>query len=221
MLKKILIAEDHESANLSVQSTLKEAGIPEPDYAFYCDDALAKIKKGKEAGEPYDLLITDLYFDEDHRKQQIIGGGALIDAARKLQPDLKVLVFSAEHKVTIVDTLFKTHEIDGYVRKARNDARDLKTAIDQIDKGQRYLPWWFVNQMKSKNIYEFTQWDIAVITLLAQGTRQKEMSDRLRQNDIHPAGLSSIEKGLKQIREELKFSSNEQLVAYCKDMGIV
>lgn len=221
MLKKVLIAEDHESANLSVQATLKEAGIPEPDYAYYCDDALAKIKKGKEAGEPYDLLITDLYFDEDHRKQQIIGGDVLIDAARKIQPDLKVLVFSAERKVTVVDTLFKIYEIDGYVRKARNDAKDLKTAIDQIDKGQRYLPWWFVNQMKSKNTYEFTPWDIAVISLLAQGTRQKEMPDRLRQDKIRPAGLSSIEKGLKQIREELNFSNNEQLVAYCKDMGIV
>jgi two-component system, NarL family, captular synthesis response regulator RcsB len=221
MFKKVLIAEDHESANLSVQSTLKEAGIPEPDYAYYCDDALAKIKKGNEAGQPYDLLITDLYFDEDHRKQQIIGGDALIAAARKIQPELRVLVFSAEGKVTIVDTLFKIYEIDGYVRKARNDAKDLKTAIDQIDKGQRYIPWWFINQMKSKNSYELSSWDIAVISLLAQGIRQKEMPAHLRQSKIYPPGASSIEKGLKKIKEALNFSSNEQLIAYCKDMGIV
>jgi two-component system capsular synthesis response regulator RcsB len=221
MISKVLIAEDHESANLSVQKTLEEAGMPQTDYVYYCDDALAKITQGKETGQPYDLLITDLYFEEDHRKQKIIDGQALISAARGVQPDLKVMVFSAERRVAVVETLFTTYDIDGYVRKARGDTKELKSAIGKINNGQRYVPWWFINKIKYKNSYEFSSWDIAVITLLAQGIRQKEMSIRLRQNKIRPSGLSSIEKGLKHIREAFEFTNNEQLIAYCKDIGIV
>jgi len=66
MIKKVLIAEDHESANISVQKTLEEMNIEVADYVYYCDDALVRVQKAMEKGEPYDLLITDLYFDADH-----------------------------------------------------------------------------------------------------------------------------------------------------------
>jgi two-component system capsular synthesis response regulator RcsB len=221
MITKVLIAEDHESANLSLQKTLDELGIGLPDCVFYCDDALAAIKKGKQAGQPYDLLISDLYFETDHRQQQIINGQALIAAARIVQPDLKILVFSAESKAAVVEALFNILEIDGYVRKARNDAKELKLAIERIGQHQRYLPWWYVDHIKHRHAHEFTTYDVAIVSLLVQGVRQKEMPDHLGQSNIEPSGLSSIEKRLKLIREALGFSSNEQLIAYCKDMGIV
>jgi len=31
MIKKVLIAEDHESSNISIQKTLEEMEIPDPD----------------------------------------------------------------------------------------------------------------------------------------------------------------------------------------------
>jgi two-component system capsular synthesis response regulator RcsB len=46
MINKVLIAEDHESANFSVQKTLEDLGVSDPDHVFYCDDALLKIQKG-------------------------------------------------------------------------------------------------------------------------------------------------------------------------------
>ena len=95
MIKKVLIAEDQESANISVQKTLEQLGIIEIDYVFYCDDALLRITRAARAGNSYDLLITDLSFEEDDQKQNIPTGTELILAARAVQPDLKVLVFSA------------------------------------------------------------------------------------------------------------------------------
>jgi two-component system capsular synthesis response regulator RcsB len=221
MINKVLIAEDHESANFSIQKTLEELHIDQTNYVYYCDDALAEIEKGKQANQPYDLLITDLYFEEDHRIQQITSGSALIEAARKVQPDLRILVFSAERKAAIVEALYNTQQIDGYVRKARNDAKELKSAIEQISKNQRYLPRWYVHLLKNKNAYEFAPYEIAILSLLAQGIRQKEMPSYLQQNKMRPTGLSSIEKRLKHIREAFAFSNNEQLIAYCKEMGII
>ena len=57
MFKKILIAEDHESINISVQKTLEDLNIPIVDYVYYCDDAIGKIQKALREKQPYDLLI--------------------------------------------------------------------------------------------------------------------------------------------------------------------
>ncbi|TDX00380.1 response regulator [Dinghuibacter silviterrae] len=221
MITKVLIAEDHESANISVQKTLEELNITQIDYTYYCDDAVQKIQIAHQKNEPYDLLISDLYFEEDERIQRISEGTDLIVAARQVQPDLKVLVFSAEDKPAVIESLFNNQDIDGYVRKARNDAKELKMAIEFIANNQRYLPRHLVKQFKQKNTHEFTEFDIIIISLMARGIRQKDIPAHLKEKQIQPSGLSSIEKRLNRIKEALDFSNNEQLVAYCKDMGIV
>ena len=221
MIKKILIAEDHESANISLQKTLEELGIRDIDYVYYCDDAFLRIQKAKQHNLSYDLLITDLYFEEDNRVQELAGGIDLIMAARAIQPDLKILVFSAESKPAVIESLFNQHEIDGFVRKARNDAKDLKTAINQIAVNQRYFPRQLVQLVKQKNAYEFTDFDIMIVSLLAKGMLQKDIPAYLQLHNIRPSGLSSVEKRLNQIKDVLEFTKNEQLVAYCKDMGII
>lgn len=221
MFNRVLIAEDHESTNISVQKTLADLGITETTYTYYCDDALMLLRKSIQNDEAYDLLITDLSFEEDHRPQKIDGGLALIRAVKEVQPGLKVLVFSAEKKAAIIDELFKELGINAYVRKARHDAKDLKMAIDAIYKGKTYLSADLKQTVKQKNAYEFTEFDITIITLLLQGTLQKDIPAYLQQNNIKPAGLSSVEKRLNLMKEALEFSKNEQLVAYCKDFGII
>ncbi len=221
MIHKVLIAEDFESANISVQKTLGEIGVPDPDYVYYCDDALVKIQIAVNQEASYDLLITDLYFDQDYREQKIQGGEALIVAARKIQPDLKILVFSATGKPSLINTLFDELNIDGYVSKGRNDAKELKKAIESITRNQRHVPAELVRQAKQKNAYEFAEIDIAIITQLTEGKRQQEIADYLSQNNIQPAGKSSIEKRLKLMKEAFDFTTNEQLIAHCIKTGII
>ena len=117
--------------------------------------------------------------------------------------------------------LQKTSAIDGYVRKARHDAKELKSALDALSKGQRYYPQALVQLVKKSNAYEFTEFDIKIIRLLSQGYQQNEIPDYLKQHNIKPSSLSTIEKRLNQIRDELGFSKNEQLVLFCKETGIL
>ena len=220
MIDKVIIAEDQESANLSVQKIMEELQI-KPDYVFYCDDALTKIKMAKQKAAPYDLLITDLSFETDGTSQKIANGFDLIRAVREIQPDIMVLVFSGEQRPAVIDDLYKNYEIDAYVRKARQDVKELKSAFETLSNRQRYYPWPLVQQVKKANTYEFTTFDINIIRLLSQGYQQKEIPDYLRQHNIKPSSLSTIEKRLNQIREELEFTKNEQLVLFCKEAGIL
>jgi DNA-binding NarL/FixJ family response regulator len=117
--------------------------------------------------------------------------------------------------------LFQKLCIDGYVRKARNDARELKQAMEHLNRNQRYFPRHLVQLVNKKNAHDFTPFDITIIQLLAQGMRQKDIPAYLQQQQIQPSGLSTIEKRLNQMKTAFDFYTNEQLVAYCKDMGIL
>jgi two-component system, NarL family, captular synthesis response regulator RcsB len=221
MIDKVIIAEDQEFANLSVQKSMEELRIRQVDHVYYCDDALNRIQAAKQKGQPYDLLITDLYFEADGTVQKIGGGFDLIRSVREVQPDIMILILSAEHRPATIDMLFKTYEIDGYVRKARHDAQELKSAFDSLSKGQQYYPRTLAQLVKQSNTHEFTEFDINIIQLLSQGYQQNEIPDYLRQHNIKPSSLSTIEKRLNQIREELGFVKNEQLVLFCKEAGIL
>src|SRR5690606_26704374 len=221
MFKKVLIAEDHESANISVQKTLEALGIGGAKYVYYCDDALAWIRNALREGEPYDLLITDLYFEKDHYEQQLSDGKELIEAVKRLQPDIKVIVFSAESRYAVVNGLFRTLSVDGYVRKARRDAQHLTEAIQAVFGNRTYLSPDLKAAAGDRNSHEFSHFDVTIISLLSQGVLQKDILIYLRQNHIKPSGLSSVERRVNLMKEVLGFSKNEQLIAYCKDIGII
>ena len=222
MFQKVLIAEDHETINYSIQKTLEELGIPHDSrsYVYYCDDALKRIEKAKLEGEPYELLITDLSFEDDMPGQKITTGQALITAAKNIQPDLKVLVFSIENRASVAQALFNNLAINAYVPKARRDAQDLKIAIETIYKQKKHFSPNLKKDLTERH-HDFTEFDTTVVSLLSQGILQKEIPHYLQQKNIKPSGLSSIEKRLGVIKGKLNIFSNEQLIAYCKDHQII
>ncbi|TWF33954.1 DNA-binding NarL/FixJ family response regulator [Chitinophaga polysaccharea] len=221
MITKVLIAEDYQSVNLSLQRILEELAITDIAYSYYCDDALNKIVQAVNASSSFDLLITDLSFIPDGNKQVLSGGVDLIAAAREVQPDLNILVFSIENKPAIIDQLYNKYDIDGFVSKGRNDMLNLGEAIKEIEQHRRYFPRHIRQLIDKKNAYSFSEFDITIITLLAQGMLQKDIPAHLQRNGIKPSGLSSVEKKLNQMKDALGFTKNEQLVAHCKDLGAI
>src|SRR5690606_41921054 len=86
---------------------------------------------------------------------------------------------------------------------------------------QRYLSPDLKQASKEVNTFEFSEFDIAIISLLSQGLFQKDIPIYLQQKNIRPSSLSSVEKRLNAMKEAFDFSKNEQLVAYCKDIGLI
>lgn len=222
MFEKVLIAEDHESVSISVQKTLTDLGINHDnrDYVYYCDDALSRIKKAISEQCPYELLITDISFDNEIH-QEIPGGMELIKAVKAIQPDIKILVFSIENRVAVADTFMNEHGADAFIPKARGDAKDLKAAIECLSKGSKYRSPNLRQALKSVYTFDFTTFDKTIIYLLAEGTAQKDIPLYLQKNNIRPSGLSSVEKRLYTIKNSLDISNNEQLIAFCKDQKII
>jgi len=134
---------------------------------------------------------------------------------------IKVLVFSVTNLKTTADSLFLDLGINGYVTKDRGAAFHFSSAIHAIYQGRRYYP---PNLKRTKGdgvVYELTSTEMIIIDLIAKGRSQKWVADYLRENNIVPYSLSSIEKAISRLKTVFEVSTLAQLISHFKDRGII
>ncbi|UMB60782.1 response regulator [Lutibacter sp. A80] len=222
MFQKVLIAEDMDFINSGIKSQLAELNIAQIEYVQYCDEALLKLKSAKLNNAPFDLLISDLSFEEDYVEQKIKSGDELIKKVRKEFPLLKIAVFSVEDKEYRVQKLFNEYKINAYVWKSREGLRELKKAILQLFNSDKiYISPHISGAVSKQKKIEISEYDIFLIECLSKGYLQEEISTILKDKNWSPTSVSSIEKRLKILREHFNASNPTHLVAIAKDLGLI
>ncbi|PZO31272.1 MAG: response regulator [Flavobacteriaceae bacterium] len=221
MYKKVLIAEDFDSINIAVKQTLEEMGVQEIHYVKYCDDAIIKLKKALQENKPFDLLISDLSFVEDYREVTIASGEELIQAIKEIQPTINIIVYSVEDKPYIIKTLFDEAQINGYVKKGRNSISQLKTAIETLLYGKTFISPELTHALQDKTGKEIDNYDITLLSHLANGVAIEEMETLFKHLNITPNSKSTIEKRVAKLKDYFKANNNIHLIAITKDLGII
>ena len=222
MFNKVLIAEDLDSISVAVIQALEMLSVVEIHHAKYCDDAYLKIKKALLDKVPYNLLISDLSFKTDHRENKLTSGEELIEAVKKVQPDIKTIVFSIEDKSFRIKSLFNTLGINAYVSKGRNSLPELQTAIQRVYENEnKIISNELSHTLRGKSIFEIEAYDISLLKLLSKGYILDEIAKELKEAGISPNGSSSIEKRINKLKVYFKASNNVHLIAITKDLGLV
>ncbi|MFA9190120.1 response regulator [Flavobacterium sp. FZUC8N2.13] len=223
MFKKVLIAEDLDSISQTIIQTLENLSITDIQHVKYCDDAYIRIKKAQAENEPFDLLISDLSFKQDHRENKLVNGEELIAAVKKTQHTIKTIVFSIEDKSFKINSLFNNLEINAYVIKGRNSIKELEKAIQSVYNGNTriLLPHTTTNSITEKSIIEIEAYDISLLTLLSKGLIINEITTEFKKSGMLPNGNSSIEKRLNKLKTYFKANNNVHLIAIAKDTGLI
>jgi DNA-binding NarL/FixJ family response regulator len=222
MFNKVLVAEDLDSISIAVVQALEEISIVEIHHSKYCDDAFLKVKKALHDNVPYDLLISDLSFKTDHRENRLNSGEELIEAVKKVQPDIKTIVFSIEDKSFRIQSLFNNLGINAYISKGRNSIPELQSAIQRIHcTEEKILSPELSHALKDKSIFEIEAYDISLLKLLSNGLILEEISESFKESGIIPNGSSSIEKRINKLKVYFKANNNVHLIALTKDLGLV
>ncbi|MFV5686451.1 response regulator [Flavobacterium sp. GB2R13] len=222
MFQKVLVAEDLDSISITVVQALEELSIVEIHHAKYCDDAFLKIKKALHDNMPYDLLISDLSFKKDHRENKLSTGEELIDAVKKIQHDIKTIVFSIEDKSFRIKSLFNNSGINAYVSKGRNSIPQLKNAVQNIfNSDEKIISAELSHLLREKSILEIEAYDISLLKLLSKGLILDEIALEFKNSEISPNGTSSIEKRINKLKIYFRASNNVHLIAIAKDLGLV
>lgn len=223
MFKKALIVDDIDLNDIGAIQVLNELEIPEIDYAKYCDDALLKIKRAKLDGNPFDLLISDLSFKKvDYKNEKLNSGEELIEAAKKIDPEIVVIVFSIEDKHYRIQSLFEKQAINGFVSKGRNSMPTLKKAIHEVYNGtEKFLSAELTHILKDKTINEIDDYDIVLIKWLSLGVTQESMDAKFKELGISPNSKSTIEKRIIKLKSYFEANNTVHLISIAKDMGII
>ena len=222
MFHKVLIAEDLDSISIAVVQALEEISILEIHHAKYCDDAFLKIKKALHDNQPYDLLISDLSFKPDHRENKLNSGEELIEAVKKVQPNIKTIVFSIEDKSFRIKSLFNNLGINAYVSKGRDSIPELKKSIQHIYNNEEIkLSAEISHALRDKSLFEIESYDISLLKSLSKGLTLEDISSEFKDSGIIPNGSSSLEKRISKLKIYFKASNNVHLIAITKDLGLV
>jgi two-component system, NarL family, captular synthesis response regulator RcsB len=222
MFTKILIVDDVDLNEASAVVALKELGIATIDCSKYCDEALLKIKKAQQEKQPYQVVITDLSFETDHRNETIKSGQELIQAIKLDFPEIKIIAFSIENKAYIIKSLFDKYAIDGYVVKGRFTMPDLKTAVETIyNSDQKFLSPELRHIQQDKTANEIDNYDITILEHLSQGVLQENMEAKFKELGISPSSKSTIEKHISKLKIYFQAKNTVHLVAITKDLGII
>ncbi|MFT6930877.1 MAG: DNA-binding NarL/FixJ family response regulator [Sediminicola sp.] len=221
MYDKVLVAEDIDSISMGVGMILKKLKIKEVQHTSYCDEAFLKAKKALQDGDPFQLLISDLSFKPDYREAKLSSGHELIVALKNEQPNLKVIVYSIEDHPQIVKSLWNSGLINGYVSKDRKGLIELEEAIAQIFKNEAYMSPKLALLMDQKNIMTLGNFEIQLMTSLANGQTHDEIQHHFKANGISPSSKSSIEKRIKELKEEFQANTTAHLVSILKDLRLI
>lgn len=222
MFQKVITIDDLDSINIAIVQALRELRIPRIEHVPYCDEAFLEIKKAQFDGEPFDLLISDLSFKNRYGNEKTLSGEALIHAVKKIQPQLKVLVFSIEDQHQRIKKLVESEEINGYVLKGRNSIPELKNAIERIYANDTvYLNPAIADLIAEKPLLEIENYDIELLKSLSKGLSPIEIVKLFKNTEIALCDSNSIEKRIQKLLLFFRANNNTHLIAITKDLGLI
>ncbi|MDR6300998.1 response regulator [Mesonia maritima] len=220
-IKKVLVAEDISIINAGVEQALQEQEIDNISFVQYCDDAYLHLKKAVQEENAFDLLITDLSFSEDYRKGNLNEGVDLIKKIREEKIPIKILVFSIENRREFVKNIIETESVEAFVSKGRNDKKDLIEAIQALKQNKKYISPQLKTRLQQKNAIEIDNYDVNLLTYLADGKNQAEISKCFKAENISPSSISAIEKRINTLKIYFRAKNSVNLIAKAKDIGII
>lgn len=222
MFKKVLVVEDLDTVGHGILTMLKQdLGITNAILSQYCDDAYLKFQSALKSDEPFDLLITDLSFTKDHRPYKLKSGEELINKIKVLNKHLPIIVCSVEDKPNRIKKFLDSGIVSAYVLKGRDGLKELMEAINHIKHSKPFISPRLKKSLNGTLVVHIGEYEIELLKHLSNGLSQSEISELFQKSNISPSGLSSIEKRLNRLKDELQAKNTIQLVANAKDLGLI
>jgi two-component system, NarL family, captular synthesis response regulator RcsB len=221
IVHKIFVSEDIDSNNLGVTTTLLQLGYTDIGHAQYCDEAFLKLKKAIQDHEPYDLLITDLSFENPRDKKTLQNGQELIKAIKELSPELKVIVFSVEDDYNAIKSLFDDQQINAYICKGLHGLKELQKGIDAVNNNQNYTCPVATAVLQQKNSFEIDAYEEQILVYLAKGYKQNDISQLLKEQGISPNSIRSIEATISKLKDNFNASNTTHLIYMVSSLGLI
>ncbi|MCJ7932319.1 MAG: response regulator transcription factor [Chryseobacterium sp.] len=196
MIKKILIADDHDIV-LTGTTIILESRIPGVliDTAADYPEVLDRVSKHK-----YDLLILDINMPESRNKK-------MIPEIKMIDPHLKILVFSAYEEEIAIQYI--KAGADGYINKL-SKVDTIYEAVKKMFSEGNYYPNGIVNKLLQPSaldaVKSLSEREYEIFLLMVKGNGNLEISNEM---DIQMSTISTYKK---RIHKKLKTTNLADLI---------
>ena len=219
---RILVADDHQLVIQGILCSLKEIGDFDVVTTNNCDTAFELIK-AHEKTTPFQILFTDLSFDNTTEETNLDGGEELIKAIKNNEIDIKIAVITGHAETNRVYNVISNLNPNAYLLKSKCDATEIGFAVQKILANDYYYTHEIHQKIMRRNIVQIQMDDIAIQILkeLPNHAKISNLEGVIIKADDSFLKLRSIETKLCNLRSDLNAKNNTDLVLKAKELGII
>ena len=219
---RILIADDHQLVIQGILCSLKEVGDFDVVSTTTCDEAFQLIKTHQN-NNPFQLLFTDLSFDNSTKDNNLDGGEELIKAIRNNEIDIKIAVITGHTETNRVYNVVSNLNPNAYLLKSKCDAIEIGFAVQKMLANDYYYTHEIHQKIMKRNIVQIQMDDVAVQILkeLPNHPKISNLEGVITKSDGSVIKLRSIETKLGILRTDLNANNNTDLILKAKELGII
>ncbi len=220
--KRILIVDDHQLVILRILYSLTKIGNFDVVTTNTCDAALDLILKHKN-DRPFEIVFTDLSFDNGTKATKLDGGEALIKALKNQNIDIKIGVITGHVETNRIYNVIQNLNPDAYLIKSKCGVAKLRYAIEKMQSNDFYYSHEVHQKIMRRTIIQI-QMDEVAIQILKELPNQPKISNLevvILKNDGTLMRLRSIETKLSNLRADLGANNNTDLVLKAKELGVI
>lgn len=219
---KILIVDDHQLIIEGILSCLKEIDGLEVVAVNSCDKALAVIKQALNT-DPFQILFTDLSFDNTNLNSVLTSGEELIKKLRLENIAIKTGVITGHSETNRVFNVIKNLHPDAYILKGQCSTSELNFAIQKILKNEIFYTHEIHQKLLKRALIEIQMDEVAIQILqeLPKHPKIGNLEGVITKPDGSFLKIRTIESKLAKLRGDLNANNNTDLVLKAKDLGIL
>jgi len=219
---KILIVDDHQLVLQGLLCSLQDLGGFEVVTATDCDTAFRLIKTHQKTA-PFQILFTDLSFDNSTEVTILEGGEELIKAIKMNEIAIKIAVITGHTETNRVYNVISNLKPNAYLLKSKCDAREVGFAVQKMLQNEYYYTHEIHQKIMRRNIVQIQMDDVAIQILkeLPNHAKISNLEGIIVKNDGIKIKLRSIESKLANLRTDLNAVNNTDLILKAKELGVI
>lgn len=206
---RIALADDHKMFAKGIASLLEEDDDLRIEGIFSNGLALIEFLESHEV----DVVLTDM-------NMPLLDGAGVIEAVKRLNPNLKVIVLSMYDDEAIFIKCQKLGA-DAYILK-NADSDELIYTIKEVDEGSHIMNFQKVLSQNLENGYtdyykqkfKLSKRELQLVRMIKRGLTNKEVAEELH------LSIHTVEAHRKKVHTKLGVSSVAELVKKAFDLGI-
>ena len=219
---RILIADDHQLVIQGILCSLKEVGDFDVVTTDNCDDAFQLIKSNQNTN-PFQLLFTDLSFDNATEDSNLDGGEELIKAIKNNEFDIKIAVITGHTETNRLYNVISNLNPNAYLLKSKCDATEIGFAVQKMLANDYYYTHEIHEKIMRRTIIQIQMDDVAIQILkeLPNYPKIANLEGVIKKGDGSFVKLRTIETKLSNLRADLNANNNTDLVLKAKELGLI